>query len=218
MLRIVSIIRHRAADTTRKMQMRLVISLILFLSFCCVLCRFFFFFSLSLSLFWSEGVVVPSCGLHTLHVRIQLGNMQIRIVSPEEMRLNSTHGRCLSFFKIFSSCVDFVYSLTLFFHRHKSTGDIHFVLCFPSISLSFWIPRFIYFYTTWMSSHKEKYSEGNKRKWTNSENGARKLVLPHLGSPPSAKRNAISKRKKERKKTRPHQMQFTITVTFLYQN
>ena len=137
MLRIVSIIRHRAADTTRKMQMRLVISLILFLSFCCVLCRFFFFFSLSLSLFWSEGVVVPSCGLHTLHVRIQLGNMQIRIVSPEEMRLNSTHGRCLSFFKIFSSCVDFVYSLTLFFHRHKSTGDIHFVLCFPSISLSF---------------------------------------------------------------------------------
>lgn len=38
MLRIVSIIRHRAADTTRKMQMRLVISLI----FCCVLCRFFF--------------------------------------------------------------------------------------------------------------------------------------------------------------------------------
>ena len=54
MLRIVSIIRHRAADTTRKMQMRLVISLILFLSFCCVLCRFFF--SLSLSLFFGRKV------------------------------------------------------------------------------------------------------------------------------------------------------------------
>ena len=57
MLRIVSIIRHRAADTTRKMQMRLVISLILFLSFCCVLCRFFFFF-LSLSL----SFLVGRCG------------------------------------------------------------------------------------------------------------------------------------------------------------
>jgi hypothetical protein len=62
--------------------------------------------------------------------------MQIRIVSPEEMRLNSTHGCCFSFFKIFSSCVDFVYSFNSLFHRHKSTGDIHFVLCFPSISLS----------------------------------------------------------------------------------
>lgn len=177
---------------------------------CCCCCGVFFL----ILFFGSEGVVVPLWA-HT-H---RLGNMQIRIVGPEKWGCAHTAanvgwlmaGCCttyfFSFFRFSLLRVDFVILFSSSpFHRHKSTGDIHFVLCFPP---SLFLNSSLYLLLDDLNVKSEgkknkiktKYEKGKgkEKKWTSSENGARKSVLP-ICSPGSS---PITPTRKIRNKKRP---------------
>lgn len=188
---------------------------------CCCCCGVFFL----ILFFGSEGVVVPLWA-HT-H---RLGNMQIRIVGPEKWGCAHTAanvgwlmaGCCttyfFSFFRFSLLRVDFVILFSSSpFHRHKSTGDIHFVLCFPP---SLFLNSSLYLLLDDLNVKSEgkknkiktKYEKGKGKEKKNER--APKTVRGSRCCPFAAPAAAPSHQPEKYVTRKGHQMQF-ITVTFL---